>query len=122
MKIALAAAVLAAAFRNRRIRPVRQPNPEKVKKDGYLKCGVSDGLAGFSNPDAQGNQPGWTWMCRRIAAAIFDDPNAVCYTSTTAKERFTALQSGEFDLLAQHHNHHAARRGAGPRVHERHLL
>jgi general L-amino acid transport system substrate-binding protein len=78
------------------------PTLEKVRKDGYLKCGVSDGLAGFSNPDAQGN---WTGidvdLCRAVAAAIFDDPNAVRYTAATAKDRFTALQSGEFDLLSR---------------------
>lgn len=78
------------------------PTLTKVKKDGYLKCGVSDGLTGFSNPDAQGNWSGIDVdFCRAVAAAIFDDPNKVRYTSTTAKERFTALQAGEFDLLSR---------------------
>jgi len=75
---------------------------DAVKARGYLMCGVSDGLAGFSNPDAQGNWSGLDVdFCRAIAAAIFDDPNAVRFTPSTAKERFTALQSGEFDLLSR---------------------
>lgn len=102
MKTALSAVLIAAAAVATAHAQAGSPTLEKVKKDGYLKCGVSDGLAGFSNPDAQGN---WTGIdvdvCRAVAAAIFDDPNAVRYTATTAKERFTALQSGEFDLLSR---------------------
>ena len=102
MKTALATAVLAAAAITAASAQSGSPTLAKVKSEGYLKCGVSDGLAGFSNPDAQGN---WTGLdvdiCRAVAAAIFDNPDAVRYTSTTAKERFTALQSGEFDLLSR---------------------
>ncbi len=102
MKTALVAVMLAAAAVATASAQSRSPTLDKVKRDGHLKCGVSDGLAGFSNPDAQGN---WTGIdvdiCRAVAAAIFDDPNAVRFTSTTAKERFTALQSGEFDLLSR---------------------
>lgn len=80
----------------------QSPTLDDVKKRGYVQCGVSDGLAGFSNPDANGN---WTGLdvdiCRAVAAAIFNDPNAVRYTSTTAKERFTVLQSGGVDLLSR---------------------
>jgi general L-amino acid transport system substrate-binding protein len=90
---AVALAVTAAA---------ESPTLKEVKARGYLKCGVSDGLTGFSNPDSQGNWSGIDVdVCRAVAAAIFDDPNAVRYTSTTAKERFTALTKGEFDLLSR---------------------
>src|SRR5215203_4532476 len=72
-----------------------------VKQKGFLTCGSNTGLAGFGVPDAQGN---WTGLdvefCRAIAAAIFDDPTKVRFTPLTAKDRFTALQSGEVDLLA----------------------
>lgn len=75
---------------------------QAVKARGYLKCGVSDGTPGFSSPDANGNWSGLDVdFCRAIAAAIFNDPDAVRYTATTAKERFTALQSGEVDLLSR---------------------
>ena len=73
-----------------------------VKKRGKLKCGVSTGLAGFSAPDSKGN---WVGMdvdfCRAVAAAIFNDPNKVQYVSLNAQQRFTALQSGEIDLLSR---------------------
>ncbi|MGH7366270.1 MAG: amino acid ABC transporter substrate-binding protein [Candidatus Rokuibacteriota bacterium] len=75
---------------------------DDVKKNGFLRCGVSQGNPGFSNPDAQGN---WTGLdvdlCRAISAAIFGDPGKVKYTPLSAKERFTALQSGEVDLLSR---------------------
>ena len=78
------------------------PTLERVKKNGYLRCGVNEGLPGFANPDAKGN---WTGMdvdfCRAIAAAIFNDPKKVRFTPTSAKVRFTALQAGEFDLLSR---------------------
>jgi general L-amino acid transport system substrate-binding protein len=71
-----------------------------VKQRGSLSCGVNIGLAGFSQPDDKGN---WTGLdvdyCKAIAAAIWGDPAKVKYTPTTAKERFTALQSGEIDVL-----------------------
>jgi general L-amino acid transport system substrate-binding protein len=73
-----------------------------VKQKGFLACGSNPALAGFGVPDAQGN---WTGLdvefCRAIAAAIFDDPNKVRFTPLTAKDRFTALQSGEVDVLAR---------------------
>jgi general L-amino acid transport system substrate-binding protein len=73
-----------------------------VKDRGTLSCGVSTGLPGFSNPDDKGN---WTGldvdMCRAIAAAIFNDPSKVKFVPLTAKDRFTALQSGEIDVLSR---------------------
>ncbi|MFN2360216.1 MAG: amino acid ABC transporter substrate-binding protein [Marinobacter sp.] len=75
---------------------------ESVKEKGNLQCGVTTGLPGFSQPDDKGN---WTGIdvdtCRAVAAAIFGDPGAVEFTPLTAKERFTALQSGEIDMLSR---------------------
>jgi general L-amino acid transport system substrate-binding protein len=75
---------------------------DQVKSKGFLQCGVSQGLPGFSNPDDKGN---WTGIdvdiCRAVAAAIFDDTSKVRYTPLTAKDRFTALQSGEIDVLSR---------------------
>ncbi|CCD85110.1 General L-amino acid-binding periplasmic protein AapJ [Bradyrhizobium sp. ORS 285] len=73
-----------------------------VKDRGMLACGVSQGLPGFSNPDDKGN---WTGLdvdvCRAIAAAIFNDPTKVKFVPLSAKDRFTALQSGEVDVLSR---------------------
>ncbi|MCX7344588.1 MAG: amino acid ABC transporter substrate-binding protein [Alphaproteobacteria bacterium] len=75
---------------------------DDVKQKGFVQCGVSQGLPGFSNPDSNNN---WTGMdvdfCRAVAAAIFNDPSKVKFTPLSAKERFTALQSGEIDLLSR---------------------
>ena len=75
---------------------------DDVKAKGFVQCGVSQGLPGFSNPDAQGN---WTGLdvdlCRGVAAAVFGDDTKVKFTPLSAKERFTALQSGEVDVLAR---------------------
>jgi general L-amino acid transport system substrate-binding protein len=75
---------------------------EDVKTKGFVQCGVSQGLAGFSNPDSQNN---WTGLdvdfCRAVAAAIFNDPTKVKFSPLSAKERFTALQSGEVDILSR---------------------
>src|SRR3954471_20676535 len=79
-----------------------QATLNNVKQKGFLACGSNPALAGFGVPDAQGN---WTGLdvefCRAIAAAIFDDPTKVRFTPLTAKDRFTALQSGEVDVLAR---------------------
>ena len=75
---------------------------DDVKARGTLNCGVTTGLAGFAAPDDQGNWKGLDVdMCRAVAAAIFGDDKKVNYVPTNAKERFTALQSGEIDLLAR---------------------
>ena len=75
---------------------------DDVKNKGYVQCGVSQGLPGFSNPDNKGN---WVGMdvdvCRAVAAAIFGDAGKVKFTPLSAKERFTALQSGEVDMLSR---------------------
>src|ERR1700693_4977575 len=71
-----------------------------VKDRGLLNCGANGTLAGFGLPDAQGN---WTGLdvdvCRAVAAAIFNDASKVKFVPLSAKDRFTALQSGEVDLL-----------------------
>lgn len=73
-----------------------------VKGKGFIQCGVSQGVPGFSNPDQAGN---WTGIdvdiCRAVAAAVFGDASKVKYTPLSAKERFTALQSGEIDILSR---------------------
>jgi general L-amino acid transport system substrate-binding protein len=75
---------------------------EDVKKKGFVQCGVSTGLAGFSSPDDKGNWSGLDVdLCRAVAAAVFGNPQAVKFTSLSAKERFTALQSGEIDVLSR---------------------
>ena len=73
-----------------------------VKDRGMLACGVSQGLPGFSSPDDKGN---WTGIdvdvCRAVAAAIFNDPTKIKFVPLSAKDRFTALQSGEIDVLSR---------------------
>jgi general L-amino acid transport system substrate-binding protein len=75
---------------------------DDVKAKGFLQCGVSTGLAGFAYTDADGKWHGFDVdHCRAVAAAIFGDPEAVKFTPTTGKTRFTALASGEIDMLAR---------------------
>lgn len=75
---------------------------DEVKRSGKLKCGVSTGLAGFSQKDEQGNYSGLDVdVCRAVAAAVLGDAGKVEYKPLTAKERFTALQSGEIDILSR---------------------
>lgn len=75
---------------------------DDVKQKGFLQCGVSQGVAGFSLPDTQGKWTGFDVdICRAVAAAIFNDPTKVKFTPLSAKDRFTALQSGEIDLLSR---------------------
>jgi general L-amino acid transport system substrate-binding protein len=83
---------------------VAQAGPafDAIKSKGFVQCGVSTGLAGFSNPDDAGNWSGLDVdVCRAVAAAVFGDADAVKYTPLTSKERFTALQSGEVDVLSR---------------------
>jgi general L-amino acid transport system substrate-binding protein len=74
----------------------------EIKGRGYLKCGVSQGLPGFSTADRDGRWFGIDVdLCRAIAAAILGDASKVKFTPLSAKERFTALQSGEIDVLSR---------------------
>ena len=75
---------------------------EKVKKRGVIVCGVHEGLPGFGLPDEKGNWSGLDVdFCRAYAAAIFSDPTKVKFRPLNAKDRFTALQSGEVDVLTR---------------------
>ena len=75
---------------------------DDVKAKGHIQCGVSQGLPGFSNADDAGK---WTGLdvdlCRAVAAAVFGDANAVKFTPLSAKQRFTAIASGEVDILSR---------------------
>ena len=75
---------------------------EAVKAKGFVQCGVSQGLPGFSNADDSGK---WTGLdvdlCRAVAAAVFGDAEKVKYSPLSAKQRFTALSSGEIDILSR---------------------
>ncbi len=73
-----------------------------VKKKGFIQCGVSTGLPGFSNADDKGVWKGLDVdICRAVAAAVLGDAGKVRFTPLTSKERFTALQSGEVDILSR---------------------
>ena len=75
---------------------------DDVKARGVLNCGSNTGLAGFGQPDAQGNWNGFDVdMCRAVAAAVFGDGSKVKFIPLSAKDRFTALQSKEVDLLVR---------------------
>jgi general L-amino acid transport system substrate-binding protein len=73
-----------------------------VIERGYLICGVSEGVYGFSAADGKGNWSGFDVdLCRAIAAAIFNDASKVRFTPLSATDRFTSLQSGEVDVLSR---------------------
>lgn len=75
---------------------------DAVRAKGYVQCGVNTGLAGFSQPDSKGVWRGIDVdLCRAVAAAVFGDATKVRYTALTSQQRFTALQSGEVDLLSR---------------------
>ena len=75
---------------------------DAIKKRGYVRCGVSNGLPGFSAPNSKGR---WTGLdvdaCHAFAAAIFADKNKIKVVGLSAQQRFTALQSGEVDVLTR---------------------
>jgi general L-amino acid transport system substrate-binding protein len=71
-------------------------------KRGFVQCGVNTGLAGFSQPDSSGEWHGIDVdLCRAVAAALFGDAKKLRFTPLSAQQRFTALQSGEIDLLSR---------------------
>lgn len=75
---------------------------DKVLSQGFITCGVSTGLPGFSNPNSKGEWEGIdVEYCQALAAAVLGDKSKVKYVPLTAKERFTALQSGEIDVLSR---------------------
>jgi general L-amino acid transport system substrate-binding protein len=94
-KVVIAAGVLAASTI-----VASAATLDTVKSRGTLVCGVSAGFAGFSAPDSQGNYKGLDVdYCRALAAGVLGDATKVKYVSLTAQNRFTALQSGEIDVL-----------------------
>ena len=94
-KVVIAASVLAASTV-----VASAATLDTVKSRGTLICGVSAGFAGFSAPDSQGNYKGLDVdYCRALAAGVLGDASKVRYVSLTAQNRFTALQSGEIDVL-----------------------
>jgi general L-amino acid transport system substrate-binding protein len=79
-----------------------QSTADSVRSKGFVQCGVNTGLAGFSAPDSKGVWRGIDVdVCRAVAAAVLGDANKVRYTPLTAQQRFTALQSGEVDILSR---------------------
>ncbi len=98
----LAALAVAPAFGQSQEKPKDRGTLQGVRDRGTLSCGVSQGLPGFSAPDDKGN---WTGLdvdvCRALAAVIFNDPSKVKFVPLSAKDRFTALQSGEIDVLSR---------------------
>jgi general L-amino acid transport system substrate-binding protein len=100
IKGALGAAALTAAFAA--VPAAHADTLSDIKAKGFVQCGVNTGLAGFSAPNDQGE---WTGLdadfCRAVAAAVFGDGTKVKFTGLSAKDRFTALQSGEIDLLSR---------------------
>src|SRR3981189_3989850 len=94
-KVIIATGVLAASLSG-----VSAGTLDTVKQRGTLVCGVSAGFAGFSAPDSQGNYKGLDAdYCRALAASVLDDAGKVRFVALTAQNRFTALQSGEIDVL-----------------------
>jgi general L-amino acid transport system substrate-binding protein len=94
-RIVVTTALLAAS-----VLPAAAGTLDTVKQHGQLVCGVSAGFAGFSAPDSQGNYKGLDVdYCRALAAAVLGDASKVRYVALTAQNRFTALQSGEIDVL-----------------------
>lgn len=75
---------------------------DSIKKNGVVQCGVSTGISGFSSTDSNGKWVGLDVdMCKAVASAVFGDASKVKYVPLTAKERLTALQNGEIDLLSR---------------------
>src|SRR5262245_25873696 len=94
LAIAMATAVASPALAG--------PTVDKIKKADALICGISGTLAGFSATDSQGKVTGLDAdVCRAIAAAILGSAEKVKFVPTTAQQRFTALQSGEVDILSR---------------------
>jgi general L-amino acid transport system substrate-binding protein len=93
------ALVTALAFS---VQAARSETLASIKERGELICGGNGTLAGFGLPDPQGNWTGFDVdFCRAIAAAIFNDPKKVKFVPLTAKDRFTALQAGDIDVLSR---------------------
>ncbi len=96
-KLIFASAILAAALST-----ASAGTLEDVKSRGILNCGVSEGVPGFSNPDASGNWAGLdSDICRAIATAIFDDPTKVNFVPLASKQKILAVVTGQVDLTSR---------------------
>jgi general L-amino acid transport system substrate-binding protein len=102
VSLVLTTALAAGFVAGLTVQPASAQTLKTIKDRGMLSCGVSQGLPGFSSPDDKGN---WTGLdvdiCRALAAVIFDDTTKIKFVPTSAKDRFTALQSGEIDVLSR---------------------
>ena len=75
---------------------------KKVKNNKMIRCGVTEGVAGFSSPDSKGKWSGLeVEVCRAMSAAVFGNPDKVKYVPLSSQVRFTALQTGEIDVLSR---------------------
>lgn len=102
LSAALALPAIFAAAASAQTPAARSKTLEAIKARGVLSCGVNPGLAGFSMPDDKGVWAGIDAdLCRGLAAVIFNDVNKIKFVPLTAKDRFTALQTGEIDVLAR---------------------
>jgi general L-amino acid transport system substrate-binding protein len=100
--IAAAAAISLGAAGTASAQQAQANTFDIIKARGTINCGVNTGLAGFAAPDSQGVWRGLDVdVCRAVAAAMFGDATKVRYVPTTAQQRFTALQSGEVDMLSR---------------------
>jgi general L-amino acid transport system substrate-binding protein len=100
LKVGLASA--AALFCATTVASAQTSTLATVKARGMVNCGVGQGTPGFAFPDDKGNWSGLDVdFCRGVAAALFGDATKVSFKPLTAKERFTALQSGEVDVLSR---------------------
>ncbi|HWJ76035.1 MAG TPA: amino acid ABC transporter substrate-binding protein [Kaistia sp.] len=102
MKKLIASIVAGAALATAGISAASAGTLEDVKAKGFVQCGVNPSLIGFGIADEKGEWSGLdVSFCRAVASAIFGDPTKVKFSPLNAKERFTALQSGEVDLLSR---------------------
>lgn len=102
MKLHLLAAVAATALIAGAGVANAGPTLDAIKSRGVVNCGVNTGLVGFAQPDAQGKFAGLDVdVCKAVAAAVLGDGEKVKYVPTNAQQRFSALQSGEIDLLSR---------------------
>jgi general L-amino acid transport system substrate-binding protein len=102
MKTKLMSLALGAGLTLAAVTAAQAGTLDDVKSKGFIQCGANTSLIGFGFPDDQNNWTGFDVdFCRALAAAIFNDPTKVKFTPLSAKERFTALQSGEIDVLSR---------------------
>jgi len=102
LALAAASLLLAGAPAAAQAPQVASPVFEAVRARGHVLCGVSPGVPGFSMPDAQGNWRGIDVdVCRAIAAVMFGDATKVRFQPLSIQQRFTAVQSGEVDVLSR---------------------